>query len=207
MPTVIASAPLRRHAILALLAVLAGCAAPAPPDAAAIRALQPDATLDARGLGRGAATARPASVQVQDNPASPAVFYTVSPRLQTGSVTSPPMIVTSLGAERPRLGGAIAYRALVVVSNARRFGDFTRAATRQGEPVAVQVASRERQCAGAGGCQFVETLMLTLDTRMLRDAAAAGTPIRLRIGGSASFIEVNLPPGHLRALAAATQGA
>jgi hypothetical protein len=206
MSTVTASVPLRRLAFLTLLAVVAGCAAPAPPDAAAIRALPPDATLDARGLGRGAA-ARPAAVQVLDNPASPAVFYTVSPRLQTGSVASPPMIVTSLGAERPRQGGTVAYRALVVVSNARRFGDFTRAATRQGEAVAVQVAARERPCDGAGGCRFVETLILTFDTRMLRDAAAAGTPLRLRISGSASFIEVNLPTGHLRALADATVGA
>jgi hypothetical protein len=193
----------RGLAVLALLAGLAGCGGGAS-NADAVRTLAPTAELDARSLGRGAAAARPASVQVQDNPANPAIFYTVSPRLQTGSPASLPMIVTSFGAERPRAGGATAYRALVMVSNARGQAGFANATTRQGDRIPLEVVRRETQCGGAGGCLFVETLMLTFDAGALRRAAEAGTPLRLRLNGSASFVEVNIPPGHVRALLGAT---
>ncbi len=184
---------------VALLAGLAGCAAPAGTTPDAIRTLAPDATLDARTLGRGAAAARPASVQVQDFPGSPAILYTVSPRMQTGSPTTLPMVVTSLGAERQRADGAIAYRALVVISNARRHAGFVRAATRQGVSFPVQVMSRDTQC-GAAGCLFVETLMLTFTADAMRQAAEAGTGLRLRLEGGAAYVEANIPPGHIRAL-------
>ena len=65
-------------------ALLAGCAAPGADTGATVGTLAPDAVLDARGLGRGAAAARPAAVQVRDDPSSPVVLYTVAPRLQTG---------------------------------------------------------------------------------------------------------------------------
>lgn len=187
---------------LALLAALAGCAA---PGADAVGALGPDAALDARSLGRGAAAQRPASVQVQDAPGNPAVIYTVSPRLQTGSPGSPPMIVTSLGAERQRADGAVAYRALTVVSHARGQARFARAATRQGEAVAVRTLSTGNRC-GAAGCLSEETLLLTFPAEMIRRAAESGTPIRLRLAGDAAFVEVGIPAGHVRALLTATGG-
>jgi hypothetical protein len=114
------------------------------------------------------------------------------------------MIVTSFGAERQRAGGAIAYRALVIISNARRQAGFARATTRQGDRIPLEVVRRETQCGGPGGCRFVETLMLTFDAGALRQAAEAGTPLRVRLNGSASFVEVNIPPGHVRALLGAT---
>ena len=194
-------------AALSLLIGLAGCAGGGPASPDAVSTLPPEASLDARSLGRGAAAARPASVQVQDNPANPAILYTVSPRMQTGSPASLPMIVTSLGAERQRADGSIAYRALVVVSNARGQAGFARAATRQGDSVPLQVLGRETQCGGAGGCLFVETLMLTLGADALRQAAESGRPLRLRLTGSATFVEVNIPLGHLRALLEATGAA
>ncbi|MBR0652430.1 hypothetical protein GXW78_22430 [Roseomonas terrae] len=198
---------LRALAALPLLAAVAGCGAPAPgQNAAAVQSLAPDANLDARSLGRGVAAARPAAVQVQDNPGSPTILYAVSPRLQTGSPASLPMIVTSLGAERQRADGSIAYRALVVVSNARGQAGFSRATTRQGDTVPVRTMSRERDCAAAAGCVFVETLMLTFPPEMLRQAVEANAPIRLRISGSASFIEVGIPAGHIRALLEAAGG-
>ena len=144
---------------------------------------------------------------MQDEPANPAVLYTVSPRLQTGSPGSLPMIVTSFGAERQRADGTIAYRALVVISNARGQAGFTRAATRQGDSIPVQTLRRDTQCGGIGGCLFVETLMLTFSAEALRLAAEAGTPLRVRLSGSAAFVEVNIPPGHVRALLEATAGA
>lgn len=191
---------------LTLLAGLAGCAPPGPPDAEAIRALPANASLDARGLGRGGAAARPASVQVQDEPGRPAILYAVSPRLQTGSANSPPMIVTSFGAERQRADGAVAYRAVVVISNARRHADFSGAVTRQNEAVPVQVLGRERRCTGAA-CLFEEALLLTLPPGMVRRAAEAGQPVRLRLTGSAAFVETAIPPGHLRAALDAVAGA
>lgn len=197
---------LRGLAALPLLAGMAGCAPTGGRDADAVRTLAPDAALDARSLGRGAAAARPVSVQVQDDPAQAAVLYAVSPRLQTGSVGSLPMIVTSLGAERRRADGSVAHRALVVVSNARASPGFARAATRQGADVPVQTLRRANEC-GAAGCLFVETLMLTFPDGMLRQAAAAGTPLRLRLIGSAAFVEAAIPPGHIRALLEATDGA
>lgn len=197
---------LRGLGALPLVASLAACAPEAGRNAGAVSALSPEASLDARGLGRGVAAARPASVQVQDDPGNPMVLYTVSPRLQTGSPGSLPMIVTSFGAERQRADGAIAYRALVVISNARGHAGFTRAETRQGDSIPVQTMRRETQCGGAGGCTFVETLMLTFAADALRQAAEAGTPVRLRLSGSAAFVEVNIPPGHIRALLEATGG-
>ena len=198
---------LRGLAALPVIATLAGCAAESGRNAQAVSTLPPEASLDARGLGRGVAAARPASVQVQDEPANPAVLYTVSPRLQTGSPGSLPMIVTSFGAERQRTDGTIAYRALVVISNARGQAGFTRAATRQGDSIPVQTLRRDTQCGGVGGCLFIETLMLTFSADALRLAAEAGTPLRVRLSGSAAFVEVNIPPGHVRALLEATAGA
>jgi hypothetical protein len=187
-------------------ALLAGCAAPGADTGATVGTLAPDAVLDARGLGRGAAAARPAAVQVRDDPSSPVVLYTVAPRLQTGSPTSLPMVVTSLGAERPRAGGAVAYRALVEVSNARGQAGFARAETRQGERFDLRSVARENRCGGPGGCLFHETLLLTLPADSVRRAAEAGQPIRLRLLGNAAFVEVGIPAGHLRALTAATGG-
>jgi hypothetical protein len=198
---------LRGLAAVPLLAALAGCGAGGGRSADAVTTLAPEASLDARSLGRGAAAARPASVQVHDNPANPAILYTVSPRLQTGSPASLPMVVTSFGAERQRADGSIAYRALVVVSNARRPAGFARAATRQGDSIPLQVVSRETQPGTAGASLFVETLMLTFTADMLRRAAEAGTPIQVRLTGSAAFVEVNIPPGHVRALLEATGSA
>jgi hypothetical protein len=194
-------------AVLPVVALLAGCAAGSGQGTDAVRTLAPDADLDARSLGRGATAARPAAVQVQDTPGSPTILYTVSPRLQTGSPNTLPMIVTSLGAERRRADGALAYRALVVVSNARSYANFARAATRQGASVPIQTISRETQCGGPGGCLFVETLMLTFSAEAMRQAAEAGAAIRLRITGGAAFIEAVIPPGHIRALMDATAGA
>ncbi len=197
----------RGLAALLLLIGVAGCAAPEGEVRDAVRSLDPQASLDARGLGRGVAATRPASVQVQNDPANPAILYTVSPRLQTGSASSLPMIVTSFGAERERATGSLAYRALVVVSNARQQAGFARATTRQGESVPLRALARESRCEGAGGCLFVETLLLTFPTDMVQQAAEAGTPLRLRLGGNAAFVELSIPPGHLRALLEATGAA
>lgn len=196
----------RGFAAIPLLLGLAGCAAQTGGGADAVRTLAPEASLDARALGRGAAAARPVSVQVQDDPSRPAILYTVAPRLQTGSVASLPMVVTSFGAERRRADGSTAYRALVVVSNARSQAGFTRATTRQGGSIPVQALSRETSCGGAGGCLFVETLLLTFTADAVRQAAEAGTPLRVRLLGNAAFVEVGIPPGHLRALLEATGG-
>lgn len=197
----------RGLAALSLLIGLAACAAPGGEARDAVGALAPEANLDARGLGRGVAAGRPAAVQVQDQAGNPTILYTVSPRLQTGSASSLPMVVTSLGAERERATGTLTYRALVVVSNARSQAGFARAATRQGASVPLQTLSRESRCEGAGGCLFVETLLLTFPADMLQEAVAGGTPLRLRLSGNAAFVEVGIPPGHLRALLAATEGA
>jgi len=186
---------------LAALMLLTDCAAPG--ERTAVDSLSPEASLDARSLGRAAAAARPASVQVQDDPGNPAVLFTVSPRLQTGSPNSLPMIVTSFGAERQRSDGATAYRALVSISNARRAAGFAHAATRQGMDIPVQVLSRDTQCVGAG-CLFVEALMLTFPTDMVRQAAGAGAPLRVRLTGSAAYVEAGIPAGHVRALWEAT---
>ena len=125
-PTVTASAPLRRHAILAMLAVARGLrrAGPAgcrgdPRVAAGCDARRPRA-----GPRRRCRRACLGPCAGQPGRARPS-FTPCHPGCRQGPSCSPPMIVTSLGAERPRQGGAIAYRALVVVSNARRFGDFT----------------------------------------------------------------------------------
>lgn len=187
----------RGSAALLMVLAMSACAGTAPP----VATLPADAALDARSLGRRASAERPAAVQVTDNPGSTMLLYTVSPRLQTGSPGSPPIVVTSLGAEQPRGGGDAAFRALVVVSNARAFANFTRAATRQGEAVTVQVLSRERQCAN--GCLYVEALMLALPTSMVQTAVDSGSPLRLRISGSAAYVEAGIPAGHLRALAEA----
>lgn len=195
---------LRGFAVLPLLASLTGCAGESGSSADTVRTLATETSLDARGLGRGVAAARPASVQVHDDPANPAILYTVSPRQQTGSPASLPMVVTSFGAERRRSDGSIAYRALVVVSNARGQAGFARAATRRGESIPLEVMARETQPGNAGTNLFVETLMLTFSADMLRQAAEAGTPLRVRLSGSASFVEVNIPPGHVRALLEAT---
>lgn len=192
-----------RRAALALLVLLAGCDAPAGNTADGVRGLSPEASLDARGLGRGVAAGRPAAVQVQDTPGNPLILYLVSPRLQTGSPTSPPLIVTSFGAERQRADGSVAYRALVTVGTPRGLAGFSRAATRQGETIPVQVLGRENRC-GAGSCLYEERLMLTFPPDMVRQAAEAGQPLRARVSGSAAFIEVNVPPGHVRALVEAT---
>lgn len=191
---------------LILLAAIAGCA-PGGGGADSVGSLPAEATLDARSLGRGAAAARPASVQVQDEPGRPAVLYTVSPRLQTGSANSLPMIMTSFGAERQRAGGAVAYRALVVISNARRYANFSGATTRQGDSIPVESVGRETRCTGGGGCLYDETLLLTFPAAMVQGAAAAGQPLRMRLTGSAAFVEVGIPPGHLRAATEAVAGA
>ncbi|WP_431280767.1 hypothetical protein ACQW02_15260 [Humitalea sp. 24SJ18S-53] len=190
---------------LMLLGGMAGCAPPGAQNAEAVSSLAPEASLDARSLGRGVAAARPASVQVQDDPSNPTIVYAVSPRLQTGSLGSLPMIVTSFGAERQRSDASTAYRALVVISNARAYANFARATTRQGDSIPVQALSRDTQCGGVGGCLFVETLLLTFTADAMRQAAEAGTPLRVRLTGSAAFVEVGIPPGHVRVLLAATQ--
>lgn len=193
--------PMRRIPVLLALLLAAACTAPAGD---AVRSLPADADLDARSLGRGAANARPATVQRQDDPAQPAILFTVSPRLQTGSPASPPMVVTSLGAERQRATGATTYQALVIVSNARRHADFSRATTRQGTGFPLRTVSRQTDCGGAGGCLYVQTMLLTIPPEALRQAAEGNTGLRLRLDGSAAFVEAAIPAGHLRALLDAT---
>lgn len=196
--------PLLPRGALALI-LLAGCAGDGR--APSVATLPADATLDARSLGRGGAAARPATVQVQDEAGRPAILYTVSPRLQTGSATSLPMVVASFGAERQRADGAVAYRVLIIVSNARRHAGFSGAATRQGESIAVQPMGRETRCGGPGGCLYEETLLLTVPGDVVRRLAAAGQPLRLRLMGSAAYVEAAVPAGHLAAAAEATGGA
>ncbi|WP_426958852.1 hypothetical protein [Muricoccus radiodurans] len=183
----------------ALLLFLVGCQA--APDREAIRAMPADTSLDARGLGRGGAADRPARVQVQAVPDRGATLHTVSPRLQTGSPTSLPMIVSSLGAERVEATRASRPSLLVTVSNARGYGGFARAATRQDDVIPVQVLERRTDCGGAGGCLYVETLLLALPEDGVRRAVEAGTGLRIRINGNASFVEAAVPAGHFRALA------
>lgn len=185
-----------------LLPALAGCAA-APGQAPPVAALPAEASLDARGLGRGAAAGRPALVQVQDRPDQPGILYTVSPRLQTGSAGSPPVIVTTLGAERDRASGVVSPRVLVVISNARAYGGFVRAESRQVEGILVQPLERRRDCAEAPECRFVETLLLSLPEAALRRLAESGMPLRFRLVGNAAYVEGGVPAGHLRALLAA----
>lgn len=179
---------------------LAACAPPAP-GAADIAALSQDAALDARALPRAAAAARPASVNVQNDPASGATLYTVSPRLRSGSPSNPPLIDASLGASRPDAPGATAYQALVVIAVPRAWRDFSRATGRDMPPIAVRRLSRSTDCqVGAGACLYQETLLLDLPEAGLRSLAEAGRGLRLRIEGNAAFVETGLPAGHLRAL-------
>jgi hypothetical protein len=137
-------------------------------------------------------------VQAQETPG--ATLYTVAPRLQSGSPGSLPMIVTGFGAERPRNGAPVRYRALVSVSNARGFGGFSNAESRQAPGIEVQVLSRASDCLGTPACLYTETLLLTFPPAALRQAAEAGTPIRIRLNGNAAFVETAIPATHLRAL-------
>lgn len=194
--------PFARGVAGVLLLAVAGCAAPGGQDSQAVRSAAPDAEVDVRSLGRGAAAARPAAVQVRDDAATGSRLYTVSPRLQTGTIGSLPMVVTSFGAERTGASGPTTYRALIVVSNARAYANFARATTRQGQDIAMQAIRRETQCGG-GACLFVETLLLTFEPEAMRQAAA-GPGLRLRLTGSAAFVEAGIPAGHIRALLEAT---
>lgn len=184
---------------------LAGCAATGGQEADSVRTLAPDATLDARGLPRGAAAVRPASVQLHDDPSRATVLYTVSPRLQSGSASSPPRIQTSFGAERTRADNEVTYRALVVVGNLRGYAGFSRASLADGTILPGETVGRERECLGAE-CLYVETLMLTVPQALVDRAAQAGTPIRMRILGNAAYVEASIPPTHVRALLEATGG-
>ncbi|MBR0680468.1 hypothetical protein GXW74_08215 [Roseomonas eburnea] len=145
------------------------------------------------------AAVRPASIRVQANPAGPAILYAVPPRLQTGSPGGLPMIVTSFGAERQRADGTTACRAMVIASHALSQARFARATTRRGDGVPVQVLAQETRCGSAGGCLFVEALRPTFPADALRQSAESGTPWRSRLTGSAAFVEVGIPPGHVRA--------
>jgi hypothetical protein len=187
--------------VAALLLVVDGCAA--PPDREAIQALPAEASLDARSLGRGQAAARPASVQVQQTADRAATIYTVSPRLQTGSPASLPLIVTSVGAERQAQTGTVQLSLLVVISNARGYGGFSRAESQQASNIGLQVLGRAADCQGAASCLYTETLLLTVSEPDLSRAAEGGTAMRIRLTGNASFVEAAVPAGHLRALAAA----
>jgi hypothetical protein len=182
-----------------LCLALAACAPPAP--GADIAALPQDAALDARSLPRGAAAARPASVTVQNDPASGVTLYTVSPRLRSGSPSNPPLIDASLGASRPGTPGATAYQALVVIAVPRAWRDFSRATGRDMPSIAVRRLGRSTDCqTSAGTCLYQETLLLDLPEAGLRSLAEAGRGLRLRIEGNAAFVETGLPAGHLRAL-------
>ncbi|MBR0643949.1 hypothetical protein [Plastoroseomonas hellenica] len=183
-----------------LCLALAACAPPAP-GAADIAALSPDAALDARALPRGAAAARPTTVNVQADPASGAVLYTVSPRLRSGSPSNPPVIDASLGASRPGGSGAATYQALVTIAVPRAWRDFSQATGRDMPPIAMRRLGRSTDCqAGAGTCLYQETLLLDLPEAGLRSLAEAGRGLRLRIEGNAAFVETGLPAGHLRAI-------
>ena len=185
----------------ALLLAVAGCAA--APDSDAIRSLPAEASLDARGLERGRAAERPATVQVQETADRATRIYTVSPRLQTGSPGSLPLIVTSVGAERQEPTGAVRLRLLVLVSNARGYGGFSRAESRQASDIDVQVLGRAADCRSGAACLYTETILLTVAEAQLRSAAEGNTAIRIRLTGNASFVETAVPVGHLRALTAA----
>ncbi|MCR0981726.1 hypothetical protein [Roseomonas populi] len=176
----------------------AGCAE--APDRDAVRGLAPGASLDARSMGRGGAADRPASVQAQRVADRGATIFTVSPRLQTGSQGSLPIVVTSLGAERQDATGEARTSLLVTVSNARGYGGFSRAESRGGGEIAVRVVGRNTDCAGISGCLYVETLLLTVPEEVMR-RAVAGNGLRVRIDGNASFVETAVPAGHVRALA------
>ena len=185
----------------ALLLVVAGCAA--TPDGGAIRELPAASNLDARSLGRGRAAERPATVQVQETADRLAKLYTVSPRLQTGSPGSLPLIVTSVGAERQRLNGAVRLRLLVIVSNSRGYGGFSRAESRQASDIGPQVLGRAADCRSGAACLYTETILLTVPEVHLRSAAEGNTAISIRLNGNASFVEAAVPVSHLRALKAA----
>jgi hypothetical protein len=181
-----------------LLLLAAGCSE--APERDIVRALPAEASLDARGLDRGRAAERPASVQVQHLPDRGVTLFTVAPRLQTGSPGSLPMVVTSFGAERQDATGALRASLLLTVSNARGYGGFSRAESRQGGEVAVRSLGRTTECQGPSGCLYVETLLLTPSEAELRRAVEAGAPLRIRVSGNASYVEATVPPGHLRAL-------
>lgn len=193
------SLPGRAAGLLCL--ALAACAPPAPGPTD-IAALPQNATLDARALPRGAAAARPASINVQNDPASGATLYTVSPRLRSGSPSNPPLIDASLGASRSGGSGAMAYQALITVAVPRAWRDFSRATGRDMPPIAVRRLSRSTDCqtGSTGTCLYQETLLLELPEAGLRSLAEAGRGLRLRIEGNAAFVETGLPAGHLRAL-------
>ncbi|WP_338663816.1 hypothetical protein VQH23_01355 [Pararoseomonas sp. SCSIO 73927] len=191
---------LRHLSAAALLLGAAGCAE--SPDRDAVRGLAPGASLDARGMGRGGTSDRPASVQSQRAADRGVTILTVSPRLQTGSQGSLPTIVTSLGAERQDATGEARTSLLVTVSNARGYGGFSRAESRGGGEIPLRVVGRNTDCAGISACLYVETLLLTVPEEVLR-RAVAGNGLRVRIDGNASFVETAVPVGHLRALAEA----
>ncbi|MBP0491881.1 hypothetical protein [Roseomonas indoligenes] len=192
------SLPARRLWAALLILGAAGCAE--APDRDAVRGMAPGASLDARGMGRGGASERPASVQSQRAVDRGVTILTVSPRLQTGSQGSLPIIVTSLGAERQDATGKARTSLLVTVSNARGYGGFSRAESRGGGDIPVRVVGRSTDCAGISGCLYVETLLLAVPEEAVRQAAA-GNGLRVRIDGNASFVETAVPAGHLRALA------
>ncbi|HEY4252847.1 MAG TPA: hypothetical protein VGM87_16670 [Roseomonas sp.] len=177
---------------------LAACASTAPTRSD-IAALPADADLDARTLPRGAAQARPATVNVQTDPAGTTLF-TVSPRLRSGSASNPPLIEASLGASRPR-GGPAVYQALISISVPRTWRDFSQVAARDMPPLGVRRVGRDTDCqTSAGTCLYRETLVLDLPEAPLRALADSGRGLRLRIDGNAAFVETGLPAGHLRAL-------
>jgi len=198
--------------LLAAPLLLAGCAG--APDGDAVRALPAEATLDARGAARGRAAERPVTVRAQETPDRGAVLVTAAPRLRTGSPISPPLVVTSAGAERARADGAVRYRMLVEIGSAGRYGGFVRATgggttgggtTGRGTPVEVQVLARRRDCDDPGACLHTETLLLTVPEEAVRPLLAAGTGLRVRIEGNAAFVEAGIPIGHLRALSDAIE--
>lgn len=192
--------PLLTRAAGFLCLALAGCA-PSAPGTTDIATLPPDAELDARALPRGAAAARPATVNVQNDQASGTTLFTVSPRLRSGSPSNPPLIDASLGASRPGGTGAATYQALVTITVPRAWRDFSRAMGRDMPPIAVRRLNRGTDCqAGGGACLYRETLLLDLPEAGLRQLAEAGRGLRLRIEGNAAFVETGLPAGHLRAL-------
>lgn len=173
-----------------------------------VAALPPDAELDARALPRGVAQARPATVNVQADPAGTTLF-TVSPRLRSGSASNPPLIEASLGASRPRAGAREAqYQVLISIAVPRNWRDFSQVTARDMPPPGLRRVGRDTDCQTSGGtCLYRETLLLDLAEAPLRQLAAGGRGLRLRIEGNAAFVETGLPAGHLQALFAAMDGA
>jgi hypothetical protein len=183
----------------ALGLLVAGCATTPQGEAPGSPGPGPAAADSRAAPGR-----RPApTVQVQETADGTTLLYTVQPHMRAGSIASPPLVITSIGAARSRAAPDVQFRIRVETTNTNGYGGFARAETRQNLPLQLRLLQRSRDCAAAPSCPYTESLMVTVRGADLRRLAEGNAGLRFRLLGNGGTVETAIPAGHIRALLAA----